>query len=74
MGEQLNSEREGNTMVKQIDYSSQLGPALKEAAAAGATVLCLLEIFLKILYHYNMTKKLNQIIFPNKMKIISAIY
>ena len=38
-GQQLNSEREGSSIVKQIDYNSQLGPALKEAAAAGATVL-----------------------------------
>ena len=29
-GQQLNSEREGSSIVKQIDYNSQLGPALKE--------------------------------------------
>ncbi len=38
-GQQLDAERKADQAVQQIDYTSQLTPALKEAAASGATVL-----------------------------------
>jgi hypothetical protein len=38
-GQQLNAERNADSAVQQIDYSSQLNSALKEASAVGATVL-----------------------------------
>ena len=38
-GQQLDAERKADQAVQQIDYTSQLTPVLKEAAASGATVL-----------------------------------
>ena len=38
-GQQLNNERKIDPQVRNIDYSSQLNTVLKEASAAGATVL-----------------------------------
>ena len=38
-GQQLDAERKADQAVQQIDYTSELTSALKEAAAVGATVL-----------------------------------
>jgi len=38
-GQQLNAERNADQAIQPIDYSSQLNSVLKEASAAGATVL-----------------------------------
>lgn len=38
-GQQLNAERKADQAIQQIDYTSELTSALKEAAAVGATVL-----------------------------------
>ena len=38
-GQQLNAERKIDPVVQQIDYNAQLSSVLKDAAAAGATVL-----------------------------------
>ena len=38
-GQQLNTERGNDQAVHKIDYTSQLSSSLREASAAGATVL-----------------------------------
>lgn len=65
-GEQLNSERgSNNSHINPIDYTSQLTSVLKEATAAGATVLPSRDIP-KIRFQFKMIDKYNQILFQNK--------